>query len=65
MRSHPEWVMDQKDFPIWLAPNEARRVSLLVGKETCGAQRLAAGLFWLAPGRETGADSHPDAEEIY
>ena len=22
-------------------------------------------MFWLAHGRETGADSHPDAEEIY
>ncbi len=65
MTSHPEWVMDQKDFPIWLAPNEARRVSLLVGKETCGAQHLSAGLFWLAPGRETDADIHADAEEIY
>ena len=39
MKSHPEWVMDQRDFPIWL--------------------------FWLAPGRETDADIHPDAEEIY
>jgi hypothetical protein len=32
MESHPERVMDQEDFPIWLAPNEARRVRLLVGK---------------------------------
>ena len=34
-------------------------------KETCGAQHPSAGLFWLAPGRETDADIHPDAEEIY
>lgn len=36
-----------------------------MSKETCGAEHLSAGLFWLAPGQKTEADIHPDAEEIY
>ena len=65
MAQHPEWVIDQNDFPIWQAPNRSRKVSLLVSQESCGAEHLSAGMFWLAPGNETVADIHPEAEEIY
>ena len=65
MAQHPEWVIDQKDFPVWQAPNKSRKVSLLVSKEICGAENLSAGMFWLAPGQETVSDIHPEAEEIY
>lgn len=65
MAQHPEWVMDSQDFPVFLAPNKARRVNVLVSKEHCDAQHISAGLFWLAPGRQTDDDVHPDAEEIY
>ena len=65
MNQHPEWVIDQREQPIWQAPNLSRKVSLLVSREHCGAEHLSAGLFWLAPGHETVADIHPDAEEIY
>ena len=63
--AHPEWVVDQKAHPVWQAPDKSRRVNLQVSGETCGAENLSAGLFWLAPGQETEADIHPGAEEIY
>ena len=65
MAEHPQWVINQKDYPIWQAPDLSRKVSLLVSKENCRAEHISAGLFWLAPGHETVADIHPDAEEIY
>ena len=65
MAEHPEWVIDQKDYPIWQAPDSSRKVSLLVSKENCGAEHISAGSFWLAPGHQTMADVHLDAEEIY
>jgi mannose-6-phosphate isomerase-like protein (cupin superfamily) len=65
MAEHPQWVIDQKDYPIWQAPDSSRKVSLLVSKENCGAEHISAGSFWLAPGHQTVADVHPDAEEIY
>ena len=65
MNAHPEWVMDPRDFPLFQAPNLARKVNLLISRETCGAENFTAGLFWLAPGRQTDADIHPDAEELY
>lgn len=65
MTKHTEWVIDQNDYPIWQAPNLSRKVSLLVSKENCGAEHISAGSFWLAPGHETVADIHPDAEELY
>jgi len=65
MAEHPEWVMNQKDHPIWQAPDLSRKVSLLVSKENCGAEHISSGSFWLSPGHETVADIHPDAEEIY
>ena len=65
MNQHPEWVIDQREQPIWQAPDLSRKVSLLVSRQHCGAEHLSAGLFWLAPGHETVADIHPDAEEIY
>ena len=54
-------VVDQKAYPVWQAPDKSRKAS----KETCGAEHLSAGLFWLAPGQQTQDDVHPDAEEIY
>ena len=65
MASHPEWVLDPKDFPIWQALDESRKVNLMIDEKTCGATDIAAGLFWLAPGHETQADVHPDSAEIY
>lgn len=65
MAGHPEWVIGQDVHPVWQAPDQSRKVNVQVSSETCGAQHLAAGLFWLAPGHETQDDVHPDAEEIY
>ena len=50
MNQHPEWVIDQREQPIWQAPNLSRRVSLLVSKQQCGSEHLSAGLFWVAQG---------------
>ena len=65
MTKHPEWVIDPKDFPVWQAPNDSRRVNALVNKQTCGAETISAGLFWLHPGHESEVDVHPDSAEIY
>ena len=54
-----------KDLPAWQAPDDSRRVNLLVCEETCDAKDLCAGLFWLHPGHETEADVHPESAEIY
>lgn len=65
MARHEEWVIDPKDLPVWQAPDDSRRVNLLVCEETCDAKDLCAGLFWLHPGHETEADVHPESAEIY
>ena len=65
MAEHPEWVIGQRDYPVWQAPDQSRKVNLQVSRETCGANHISAGLFWLSPRQETQADIHPDAEEIY
>ena len=65
MNQHPEWVVDPQDAPMWQAPDASRKLNLLVGKSQCGAQYFSAGMFYLAPGCQTVADIHPDAEELY
>ena len=54
-----------KDLPAWQAPDDSRRMDLLVCEETCDAKDICAGLFWLHPGHETEADVHPESAEIY
>ena len=64
-QKHPEWVIDPKEFAVWQAQNDSRRVNVLVAPETCGATDIAAGMFWLHPGHETQLDIHPESAEIY
>ena len=65
MTKHPEWVMDPKDFPVWQAPNNSRRLNVLVSEDTCAAKTMAAVFFWLHPGHETDPDIHPNSPELY
>jgi len=65
MVKHPEWVMHPKDLPLWQAPDGSRKVNMMVGPQTCGAEEISAGLWWLAPGNQSEADVHPEAAEIY
>lgn len=65
MARHPEWIIDPEKFPLLQSPDASRRVSYLVGEETCGAKWISAGLFWLVPGETTIPDIHPKSEELY
>ena len=65
MALHPEWVMDPEKLPVWQSRDGARRISPLVAGDTCSARGLYTAMFWVAPGRRTLPDVHPDAEEIY
>ena len=40
MARHEEWVIDPKDLPVWQAPDDSRRVNLLVCEEICDAKDL-------------------------
>ena len=58
-------VIDPAALPRWGAPDGSREVQGLISAESCGADDLAAGLWWLHPGEECETDIHPDASEIY
>jgi len=60
-----ERVIDPKKVPAWQSPDAARTVSFLTGRENCGAKEICTTLFWLAPGKKTVPDVHPDSEEVY
>ncbi|MBQ10908.1 MAG: cupin [Planctomyces sp.] len=58
-------IIDPGSLPSWEAPDGSRRVQGLISAESCGAEDLAAGLWWLHPGEECEPDVHPDASELY
>lgn len=65
MPQYDHCVMDPNTFPIWQAPDHSRKVSPLIGPDSCGANDMATGLWWLAPGHQSEPDIHPDAPEVY
>ena len=58
-------VIDPNSVPLWEAPDGSRQVQDLIHSESCGADGICAGLWWLHPGEECETDIHPDAAEIY
>ena len=65
MPEYERCVIDPASLPRWGAPDGSREVQGLMSSETCGANDVAAGLWWLHPGEECETDIHPDASEIY
>ena len=65
MPKYDRCVIEPELNPLWEAPDGSRQVQGLISSESCGAEDIAAGLWWLHPGEECEPDIHPDASEIY
>jgi mannose-6-phosphate isomerase-like protein (cupin superfamily) len=61
----PGRIIDPEQLPLWHDPRKNQRMSYLINDQTCAARTLSAGLYWLAPGKQTIVDVHPDCEEAY
>ena len=65
MPEYDRCIIDPESLPLWEAPDNSRQVRDLITQANCGAEDVAAGLWWLHPGEESDPDVHPDATEIY
>ena len=65
MSNYENCVIDPGQFPIFEALDGSREVQGLISAESCDAEDMAAGVWWLHPGEECDTDIHPDASEIY
>ena len=64
MSDYESCVIDPGQFPVFEALDGSREVQGLISAESCDAQDMAAGLWWLHPGEQCDTDIHPDASEI-
>ena len=60
MSNYERCVIDPGQFPVFEAPDGSREVQGLISAASCGANDMAAGLWWLHPGEECDTDIHPD-----
>ena len=65
MKKYQRCVINPQTFPLWQAPDESRKVSPLIGADSCGVRELCTGLWSLTPGHKSEPDIHPDAAEVY
>ena len=65
MTERPLRIIDPRRVPVWQDSERAQRLARLISDQTCDARTLFAGMYWLAPGRQTIVDVHPTNEEVY
>jgi quercetin dioxygenase-like cupin family protein len=53
------------DTPLLESHDGTMRDTVLISDERCGAQSLAGGLVWVAPGERIHEDTHPFDEAYY
>ncbi len=53
------------DAPLLEAPGDTMRDTVLISDARCGAQNIAGGLVWVAPGGRIHEDTHPFDEAYY